>query len=218
MVKMRFRLGAALVAAAAIIALLLLLLAATLFFSAPGNSSTSIKEEGDLDGDGIAEEYVLTDHILTVMEGSRKLWTSPKGYDIDSFVLGDADNDGKENLVVSLWKKGSFGEMKPFWHSGKDEDYKNHLFVYQLQDNEIKQVWCSSNLDRPILSFSIRDYNGDGLNELIVEEGQYKKMTDKKYAADPHGTKQTTIWQWEEWGFRLQEASGDKKTPAGQQP
>jgi hypothetical protein len=187
----------------------LLLLIAILLFSGSRNSCTPIRAEGDLDGDGAAEEYVLADHVLTVKEGAQQLWQSPKGYHIDSFALGDVENRGKETLVVSLWKKGSFGEMKPFWHKDKDEDYKNHLFVYQLQDNVFKQVWCSSNLDRPILSFSIRDINGDGLNELIVEEGQYKKTSGEKYAADPKGKRRTAIWQWEEWGFRLQEASND---------
>jgi len=179
-----------------------LLLAAVLFLSGSGNSDPLIRAAGDLDADGIIEEYTLTESTLTVKEGEQDRWQSPQDYRVDSFALGDVDNDGKINLVISLWKKGSFGEMRPFWHTGEDDNYKNHLFVYKLRENTFKPVWCSSDLDRPILSFAIRDVNGDGMNELVVEEGQYHKVAGKRYAPDPDGLVQTTVWQWEEWGFR----------------
>ena len=185
--------------------LILLLLSVILFLPDPNATGTVLSSLHDLDEDGINEEYVLRDHILTVTEGSKVLWTSPKEYQIDSFSLGDADNDGKDNLVISLWKKGSFGKMKPFWHSGEDRSFKNHLFVYRLQNDQLKPVWCSSNLDRPILEFSIGDRDGDGQNELTVEEGTYQKEYGETYKIDPDGPKRTSIWKWEEWGFRLQE-------------
>lgn len=186
--------------------LLLLFLTTILFFPVSPNFAPQMYTEADLDGDGMTENYTLTDHTLTIKEGLQEIWTSPQDYYIDSFSLGDINNDGTVNLVISLWKKGSFGEMKPFWHTEKDNDYKNHLFVYQLQENMFKGVWCSSNLNRPILSFAIKDHNGDGLNELIVEEGQYKKTTKENYALDLNGTRQTVIGQWEEWGFRFQKS------------
>lgn len=181
---------------------LILLLAAMLLFSGSGNPSSQICDAGDLDSDGKSEEYALTDHVLTVKEDGQDIWKSPKNYHVDSFVLGDINNDGKVNLVISLWKKGSFGEMRPFWHTDKDVSYKNHLFVYQLQENTFKPVWFSSDLDRPILSFEIRDVNGDDRNELVVAEGQYKKIAEERYAPNPKGQVRTTVWKWEEWGFQ----------------
>ncbi|MHC1723253.1 MAG: hypothetical protein AB9836_08635 [Aminipila sp.] len=162
--------------------------------------------KGDLDGDGITEEYALTQHVLTITEGSKILWTSPESYQIDDFVLGDIDNDGKDNLVICLWKKGSFGKFRPFWHTEENIDYKNHLFVYELQGKRFRSVWCSSDLDRPILSFSIQDVNGDRLNELVVEEGQYKRISKDKYAIDPNGLVRNTVWKWDQWGFYLSDS------------
>lgn len=78
-----------------------------------------------------------------------------------------------KKLVFSLWKKGSFGKIRPFWHTGDNDSYKNHLFVYKLEEDIFKPVWCSSDLDRPILSIDILDINDDGLYELVVNEGQY---------------------------------------------
>lgn len=185
-----------------VLALVLLLLAVPLL-SGADHSCPPVHTVGDLDGDGRTEEYFLAGAVLTVKEGTQELWESPPDYRVDSFVLGDVDNDGRDNLVVSLWKEGSFGEIRPFWHTGEDAGYKNHLFVYELQGETYKPVWCSSDLDRPILSFSIRDINGDGLNELVAEEGQYRNVADERYAPDPYGNVRTAVWQWEEWGFSL---------------
>jgi len=183
-------------------AVLVLLLLAVPLLSGTGYSKALIRAAGDLDGDGLAEEYSLMDNILSVSEGEQAIWKSSPDDHVDSFALGDVDNDGTVNLVISLWKKGSFGEMRPFWHTGEDADYKNHLFVYKLRENTCQPVWCSSELDRPILSFAISDSNGDGLNELVATEGQYKKVSGAIYAPDPDGLVKTTVWQWEEWGFR----------------
>lgn len=157
----------------------------------------------DLDGDGAGEEYCLTSHSLTVREGEGFLWRSSPRWRVECFSLEDADNDGTGNLTLSLWKRGSFGPHKPFWHKGADVSYKNHLFVFKLVDNTFKEVWCSSNLDQPIVSFDIRDVNEDGLNELVVEEGQYRKVLGERYALDTDAPVRTTAWRWQEWGFRL---------------
>lgn len=173
------------------------------FFTGARSSGFPVSAVGDLDGDGRKEEYLLTDHRLTVKEGEQYLWRSPRDWCVDSFVLGDADNDGTANLVITLWKTGSFGDVRPFWQTGEDASFKNHLFVFKLQGNTFKSVWCSSDLDRPIVSFKICDVNGDGLNELVVEEGQYRKAAQERYTLDQDAPVRTTIWKWEEWGFSL---------------
>lgn len=179
------------------------LLIAVAMFSNPVDSAHSVLASGDLDGDGKTEEYTLEDNVLSVKEGKFTLWQSPQEWQVESFSLADADNDGTINLVMSLWKKGSFGESKPFWHDGEDVSYKNHLFVYKLEGDTFHPVWCSSDLYRPILSFDIKDADEDGLNELVVEEGQYKKVSGQRYTTDPNADPRTTVWMWDEWGFRL---------------
>jgi len=63
-------------------------------------------------------------------------------------------------------------------------------------------VWLSSNLDRPIISLTVRDTDGDGQNELVVTEGNYRQVTGEVFAPDARNTR-VTVWRWEEWGFAL---------------
>lgn len=170
-------------------------------FSDSEDSGT--RSKADLDSDGTVEEYLLVDHRLTIREGEQDLWQSPGDWCIDNFALGDVNNDGTVNLVITLWKTGSFGTVKPFWETAEDVGYKNHLFVYRLKDKVMKQVWCSSALDYPIVSFTIQDIDNDNLFELVVEEGQYRKITGERYTLDTFARVRTTVWRWDEWGFRL---------------
>lgn len=149
----------------------------------------------DLDGDGIRERYSLRDGILRVEVGSRQIWETPACWWVDYFFLGDANNDGRPELNLLLWKEGSFGPQRPFWVEGEDRSVKNHLFVFKLEEGEIKAVWQSSNLDRPNLRAALIDRDGDGKKELLALEGTYTGS----------GEFQLTLWQWNGWGFsRLQ--------------
>lgn len=181
--------------------LVLILTLCTWFSGAEG--SGPIRRSGDLDRDGRSEEYLLEDKVLTVKEAGQCLWQSPREWNVDSFVLGDADNDGSTDLVISLWKTGSFGPSRPFWHQSEDESFKNHLFVLKMQENNFKSLWCSSNLDAPIVSFEVKDVNNDGFNELVVREGKYRRLFGEKYALDARASVTTTVWQWDQWGFSL---------------
>lgn len=147
----------------------------------------------DLDGDGKPEEYILKDGCLTIKDCSDIIWESPKDWWIESFFIGDATNNGKPELCLSVWKEGSFGPYKPFWVDEEDTDVKNHLFIFKLENNILKPVWQSSNLDYPIIHADLMDLDGDGENELVVREGSY---TDPK-------RHEITLWKWSDWGFKL---------------
>jgi poly-gamma-glutamate synthesis protein (capsule biosynthesis protein) len=165
----------------------------------PDNYDHLALKVDDLDGDGVMEEYCLSEGILTVKKDGRNLLETPPDWQVEYFSLGDVNNDGNTELVFSLWKKGSFGKIRPFWHTGDNDSYKNHLFVYKLEEDIFKPVWCSSDLDRPILSIDILDINDDGLYELVVNEGQYQQPAS--FRPFTNITQTLTAWQWNQWGF-----------------
>ncbi len=145
----------------------------------------------DLDSDGSLEEFMLENGRITVRAGTNFIWQSPTDWWVDYFFLGDANNDGKPDLNLLVWKKGSFGPHRPFWLKEEDTGIKNHLFIFKLVAGNIKPVWQSSNLDRPNYRAALIDLNDDGENELVVTEGSY---------TDP-AKRAVTLWKWNGWGF-----------------
>ncbi len=146
----------------------------------------------DLDENGITENYTLKDGCLVVRVGTKIIWKSPENWWIDDFFIGDATNNGKPELCLSVWKEGSYGPYKPFWVDKDDTSVKNHLFIYRIEDSTLKPIWQSSNLDYPIINASLMDIDGDGENELVVKEGSY---------TDPN-QQEISLWKWDEWGFK----------------
>lgn len=151
-------------------------------------------QTADLDADGLEESYVLADGVLTVRVDGEIVWQSGQSWKVDSFVLGDANNDGVSDLNLSVWKPGNFGDLMPFWVEENDMSVKNHFFIYDLKDGKMRPVWQSSNLTAPNCRLDLADTDLDGKNELVVIEGDY---------ADPACQgRYVAVWKWKEWGFR----------------
>jgi hypothetical protein len=167
--------------------LLIALLVPAVYLLLPDNGGNGSFAR-DLDRNGQTEIYRLENGHLTIREGDRLIWKTPEDWKIQSCLAADADNDGGEELILVLWKKGSFGSSRPMWHKGIDDEYSNHLFLYRLIAGKMKPVWCSSALARPIIELEVQDIDQDGQNELKVLEGRYFSHS-------------YTTWIWQEWGF-----------------
>lgn len=150
----------------------------------------------DLNLDGLMETYHLAHGKLSITQPDSIDWISPPEWDIKSFVLDDVTGDGRAELLMVLWKRGSFGSHKPLWSEQNDNNFSCHLFVYQLINNNLKPRWCSSALDKPIKSLEIKeDVSG---KFLAVEEGYFSTyccghalFLGKIYSN----------WTWKQWGF-----------------
>jgi poly-gamma-glutamate synthesis protein (capsule biosynthesis protein) len=163
--------------------------------SVVGDYNIAKTETGDLDNDSILENYELENGRFKIFENNKVVWQSKEEWWIDNFVLADSTNDGLKDINLSVWKAGDYGPSKPFWVEKNNPSVKNHFFVFDLINGEIKSVWQSSNLDAPNCKFDFSDLNHDGKNELVVIEGSYSLDNTKcngEYAA---------VWQWNGWGF-----------------
>lgn len=153
----------------------------------------------DTDKNAYPEKYELVHHHLRVYENDRLIWTTPDDWNIRQIILADADNDNRTELAMVLWKHGSFGEIKPFWYKGTDDEYTCHLFLYRMCNGRLKAVWCSSALVNPIIEMKIEDSNNDGANELHVLEGPRAGFA---YSLRQAFYRQKTCWIWDGWGFK----------------
>jgi len=152
----------------------------------------------DTDGNGYREEYRLANNQLRIYENNRLIWQSPDDWNIRQISLADADNDHRTELIMVLWKHGSYGEIKPFWFKGKDNEYTSHLFLYRMRTGVFKEVWCSSALVNPIIEMTVEDSDNDGANELHVLEGPSAGFA---YSLRQLFHRQETRWIWNSWGF-----------------
>lgn len=153
----------------------------------------------DLDRDGCPECYNLGGGHLVISRENRIIWESPFTWGVYDCIWGDANNDGQEELILLLWKTGSYGKDKPFWYHGFDDCWSGHLFVYKLVNDQMKPLWCSSALPRPIDSLQVVDINSDGKNELVISEGKYGLLLDEKSPLSPPPSR--LVMRWQGWGF-----------------
>lgn len=150
-----------------------------LFFSFPILRS-------DLDGDRKFELTLIWRGRAYLIKHRRIVWQSDPSWKVERVAFGDANNDGQTELLLSLWKFGSYGSSLPFWLKENTKEWGNHLFLYQWQEGKLKMLWGSSTLDEPIKEMLVGDFDKDGQNELKVLEKE-----------------KVGFWRWQGFNFVL---------------
>ncbi len=141
---------------------------------------------GDLSGGNNSEIVFIWRGRACLVKQHRVVWQSDRGWKVESVAFGDANNDGQTELLVSLWKFGSYGSSLPFWLKENTKEWGNHLFLYQWQEGKLKMLWGSSTLDEPIKEMLVGDFDNDGQNELRVLEKE-----------------KVGLWRWQGFNFVL---------------
>lgn len=135
----------------------------------------------DINQDGNIDSVIFKQNKVSVIVDDEVVWQSDKSWKIDDFIVGDINHDSKPELLILLWKKGSFGEHVPFWEEKEtDTELTQHLFIYQWQDSSINSIWMSSKLQPEIKSFDMLD---DGKIHIVTK------------------SKEDTVWMWSDFGL-----------------
>ena len=138
----------------------------------------------DLDGDGAQEALVAVGeaHDVRVSVAGVDVYASPDEWRVFDAHVCDLDGDGADELVFLVWKQGSYGPYRPFWESGADDAWSQHVFVYGMRAGKIAPIWMSSALG----SYFAREWmEPDGTLVLEAPDGGL------------------TSWRWGSWGFKL---------------
>ena len=138
----------------------------------------------DLDGDGAQESLVAVGevHDVRVSVAGVEVFASPDEWRVFDAHVCDLDGDGADELVFLVWKQGSYGPYRPFWESGADDAWSQHVFVYGMRAGKIAPIWMSSALG----SYFAREWmEPDGTLVLEAPDGSL------------------TSWRWGSWGFKL---------------
>lgn len=104
-------------------------------------------------------------------------------YRIQKALCFDVDHDNEDELVLLVWKHGSYGKHMPFWERANDIALEQHVFIYDIIDSEsLKPIWMSSSIGRGVNK--MEEYDSSQL-ALIRDEGP------------------VTVWEWQHWGLKL---------------
>jgi hypothetical protein len=134
-------------------------------------------------------EISLSDRSVHVVCDGESIWDSPQGVKVQQVLSADIDRDGEEELILLCWKRGRFGEHKPFWIKKDERGWSQHIFVYQYAGDEIRPMWMSSQIGEDVVSMAcVGKKSGERL--LCLTD----RMGDNGY------------WRWGSWGFAKETA------------
>ncbi len=146
-------------------------------------------EEGDISDASGDYEISLAGGNVSVDYRESKVWDSPKNVKVQQILSCDMDYDGREELILLCWKRGRFGKYKPFWIKEDEENWSQHIFVYEMEHDKVTPKWMSS-------------YIGQDVAQLAFDGG--KASAGRLFLTDPDG--EISCWRWESWGFAKEEA------------
>ena len=139
----------------------------------------------DLTGDGLPETVFFEANGLMVFKDGIRVWKSDPGWHVVDYALGDPNDDGRNEILVALWKPDG------------EEILLSHPFIVGFWDGHYKTIWCGSAVTYGIHELLLVDLDGNGRQELVVLE-----------SADPADGLDATlrtlsVWDWHGWGFSL---------------
>ena len=135
-------------------------------------------------------EFTLRNRKLTAAAKGKILWSTDPKWQVQDFLTADLDGDEKEELILLLWKKGRYGEHRPFWVKEDEKTYSQHIFLYDVtQEGELHPKWFASNLGREVTHM---DLISAGVNVLALEDREDT----------------VTCWIWQSWGLKQIEQDG----------
>lgn len=133
--------------------------------------------------------YCLKNGSFSLLDSAgQKLYQSDADWLVADCFFCDIDHNHTEDVVLHVWKGGSFGQYQPFWREQDDKSaYSEHLFIYDWnlsRNDRLQPKWMSSAM--PVSGESV-SIDQDGVFCITAPDGS------------------RTFWKWEGWGLVLDE-------------
>jgi len=142
--------------------------------------------------DDLSEDALGNDALSGEYSGFETLEVDASAIDsswkVQNMLVFDVDHDSYDELILLVWKHGSYGKHMPFWEKYNDIDLEQHIFIYKTMNKDnrilIRPIWMSSSLGKEIVRIS------EGEDKLIVLEDTSSRITK---------------WEWRGFGLKLRE-------------
>ena len=129
-------------------------------------------------------QITLTGKTVRVSYKDTMIWTTEKDVKVQKALSADIDRDGQDELILLCWRKGHYGDVKPIWVEEDEDDWVQHIFVYECLEGDVKAKWMSSYIGKDILDVTIKETGNIGCFLCLT---------------DSDG--EETLWMWDSWGF-----------------
>lgn len=131
-------------------------------------------------GVGEPEKIVLERRTVTVFDQGEAVWQSDREIRVQDVLWGDIDHDGAKELMLLCWKRGRYGDSRPFWVVEDEKSWSQHIYLYDWTDGEIRPIWMASDIGMDAVSWSFGESS-----RLVI--------------TDRNGTQ--SAWDWLSWGL-----------------
>lgn len=129
---------------------------------------------------GEPEEIVLERRTVTVFDQGEAVWQSDREIRVQDVLWGDIDHDGAKELMLLCWKRGRYGDSRPFWVTEDEKTWSQHIYLYDWTDGEIRSIWMASEIGMDVVQWSFDE-------------------TDRLVITDRNG--EQSAWDWISWGL-----------------
>ena len=127
---------------------------------------------------------ILENKMVTAAQGDSILWQNDPAWRVQDALWCDIDHDMQNELLLLCWKRGLYGDSRPFWVERDPPVWSQHIFIYEWEQGEIRPVWMASQLNRQVTGWTFTD-----TDRLILKEVNGK----------------STRWDWLSWGLSFLE-------------
>ena len=129
-------------------------------------------------------EIILAGKKVRVQYGEDIIWTTEKDVKVQKALSADIDRDEQDELILLCWRKGHYGDVKPIWVEEDEQDWVQHIFVYEFLQEDVQAKWMSSYIGKDILDITARD---------LETTGRLLCLKDR--------SGEESVWTWDSWGF-----------------
>lgn len=130
---------------------------------------------------GEPAQIVLRNKSVRVLDNGDTVWQSDPSIRVQDMLWCDIDHDTEKELLLLCWKRGRYGDSRPFWVTEDEPSWSQHIYIYDWTTDGIQPIWMASDI-------------GLLATEWRFDETQRLVITDRSGAQ--------SAWDWVSWGLR----------------
>ena len=130
-------------------------------------------------------QVLLENRRLSLQMDESMVFDTNLEWFVQDALSYDINCDGKKELILLVWKHGSYGKYRPIWVEHNDIRLEQHIFIYQwdeTRDTKLSAVWMSS-----ALGYEVSSIARGSKDRLIITDRAGVSM----------------IWEWQDFGLKL---------------